>query len=38
MMMNSFKFSWKIEFMKVVKVNDTLHDPNGMFRNSYEHI
>jgi hypothetical protein len=32
--MNSFNFSWKVKFIKVVKVDEALHIPNGMTNNS----
>ncbi len=34
MIMNLSNFSWKIEFIKVVKVDGVLHIPNGMIKNS----
>jgi hypothetical protein len=29
-------FSWKMEFMRVVNIDGTLHNPNGFTKNSYE--
>jgi hypothetical protein len=34
--MNSFNFSWKVKFIKVVKVDEALHIPNGMTNHSQE--
>jgi hypothetical protein len=34
--MNSSNFPWKMKFVKVVNVDKTLHNLNGIIRNSYE--
>jgi hypothetical protein len=36
MITNSSNFLSKIEFMKVVNVDELLHNQNGMTKNSYE--
>ncbi len=36
MITNSSNLSWKMEFMKVVNIDETLHNLNGIIRNSYK--
>jgi hypothetical protein len=36
MITNLSNFSWKMEFMRVVNIDGTLHNPNGITKNSYE--
>jgi hypothetical protein len=36
MMTNTFNLSWKIKFMKVVKVDGAMHNPNGITKTTYE--
>jgi hypothetical protein len=34
MITNSSNFSWKIEFIKVMKIDGALNNPDGMTKNS----
>lgn len=36
MIMNLSKFSWKMEFIKVVNFDKALHNLNGITKNSYK--
>jgi hypothetical protein len=36
MIMSLSNFSWKMEFMRVVNVDEALHNPNGITKNSYK--